>query len=87
VSTYEALINLYSGTCADFKKLCEEADDLVRISGRISELINDGVVDLGGSYSHRTEMNIRRLTAARGIGSESLEEVGGLLREVDADIS
>ena len=73
MSTYEALIDMHDRTAAQFKKLCEEGDDLIRISEMILRLIDDGVVDLGGPYPQRIQMAARRLVTGRRLGVEALE--------------
>lgn len=83
MSTYEALIDMHDRTAAQFKKLCTEGDDLIRISEMILRLIDDGVVDLGGPYPQRIQMASRRLVTGRRLGVEALEEVNGLLRNIE----
>jgi len=83
MSTYEALVDMHVRFDQEFKKLCLDADDLVRISRSILGLIEDGVVDLGGPYLPRIELLSRRIAVARRLGGDSFDEVDKMLRNVD----
>lgn len=83
MSTYEALIDMHGRMVVQFKKLCEEGEELIQITDKILALIDCGVVDLGGPYLSRVEMATRRFRAGQNMGSETIGEIDSHLRSLE----
>jgi uncharacterized protein YsxB (DUF464 family) len=83
MSSYEALVDLNSQMGLQFRKVCEESDDLIRISEKIISLVEDGVADLGNPYLSRVERATRSIGASRQLGTEALREVSDVLRSIE----